>query len=187
MFVLIVGLLVFGLVEVSLLVALANAVSWEVMLLLVILSSAAGAWVVKREGTATWRRVMSGVRAGQMPTNSVLDGCLAVVGGFLLLVPGLLTDLAAVALLIPPVRSLVRQRAVDGLQRRIATQVSRARTTTVFGFGEPSTFSAYQRPGGDTSQRGPVRDDDIIDLDAEEVFLDEPIAEIDPPRDRSTG
>jgi len=183
-FVLILGLLLVGVLEIAAVVLVANLVSWEVALLALILSSAAGAWVVKREGTATWRRVVSGVRAGQMPTTSVLDGCLVVVAGVLLLVPGFVTDLAALALAIPPVRRAVRVRTVDALQRRIALQVSRARTasTTVFGFGDPAAYQAYRRPGPDGRSR--PHDDDIIDLDAEEVFIDDPIAEIDPPRDR---
>ncbi len=184
-FVVILGLLLMGVIEIAVMVAVSNALSWEVALLAIVLAGAVGAWVVKREGTATWRRVMSGVRAGQMPTSSVLDGCLVVVAGVLLLVPGFVTDVAAMTLALPPVRRLVRVRATDHFQRRIAAQVSRARTTTtVFGFGDPMSYGGFGGPGfGPGGTRRSNRDDDIIDLDAEEVFLDETIAEIEPPRE----
>lgn len=183
-FVLIIGLLLIGVLEITVMVAVSNLVSWEATLLLLILAGAVGAWVVKREGTATWRRVVEGLRAGQVPTASVLDGCLAVVAGVLLLLPGFITDVVALALAVPAVRRMVRTRTVESMQRRVAAQVSRTRTGTVFGFGTPSPFGSY---GPEPGMRGRPRgvDDDIIDLDAEEVvFLDEPIAEIEPPRDR---
>ena len=183
-FAVLIGLLLMGVVELSVIVAVSSVVHWEATLLLLILAAAVGAWVVKREGTATWRRVMSGVRAGQMPTTSVLDGCLVVVAGVLLLVPGFVTDVIALALAVPPVRKLVRNRAVDHFQKRIAAQVSRTRTTTVFGFGTPSGFAGFGN-GFDAANGRRVHDDDIIDLDAEEVYvIDEPIAEIEPPRER---
>lgn len=190
-FVAILGLLLMGVIEISVIVAVSNALSWEVALLALVIAGAVGAWVVKREGTATWRRVMSGVRAGQMPTSSVLDGCLVIVAGFLLLLPGFVTDVMALALALPPVRKLVRVRATDHFQKRIAAQVSRARTTTtVFGFGDPGAYGGFGPNGfggpgfGPTGGRGrAVHDDDVIDLDAEEVFLDESIAEIEPPRE----
>lgn len=182
MFAFVLALLLMGVVEISGMVLVSQAVSWEFTLLALILAGAVGAWVVKREGTATWRRVMGGVRAGQVPTSSVLDGCLVVVAGFLLLAPGFLTDALALALAFPPVRKMVRERVSDHFQRRIAAQVSRTRTTTVFGFGSPG-FGAYARPGDGFGGR--PHSDDIIDLDAEEVYvIDEPIAEIDPPRER---
>lgn len=183
----IVGLLLMGVVEVSVLVALSEAVSWEFTLLTLILVGALGAWVVQREGTATWRRVMSGVRAGQMPTSSVLDGLLVLLAGVLLLLPGLVSDLMALALAFPPIRSRVRDRLTDHFQRRIAARASRARTTTVFGFGSPGFgFGTGFGAGGPDVAAGRRFDDDVIDLDGEEVDLSNLRAgELPPPQDRT--
>ncbi|MFN8049926.1 MAG: FxsA family protein [Acidimicrobiales bacterium] len=180
---LIVGLLVWMFVEIAVIVAVSDAVSWLPTLLLLIVVGAAGAWVIKREGAASWRRVMDGIRAGQMPTNDLLDGFIVVVAGTLLLLPGFVSDLVALALALPPVRRVVRERMVESLQRRFTRRVGVAggRGPT-FGFGAPG-YGAYQRPGGAGFGRGPAHDDDVIDLDAEEVFVDEPVAEIDPPRE----
>jgi len=180
------GLLLLGVLEIAGMIVVSEATSWIVTLLALTLAGAAGAWVVKREGIATWQRVMSGVRAGQMPTSSLIDGLMVMVAGFLLLVPGFITDVAAVALAVPAVRTAVRTRAADHFQRRIAAQASRARTT-VFGFGTSPGFGGFGPGVGNPFGQPDGRrfDDDVIDLDGEEVDVtDDPIAELEPPRDR---
>lgn len=181
---LILGFLLLGAVELTVAIALAATTDWVFTFLALVLIGAVGAWVVKREGTATWRRVAAGVRAGQLPTSSVLDGCLVVVAGVLLLLPGFISDIAAIALTIPPIRAAVRTRVLDSMQRRIAAQVSTARTTAVFGFGTPGDFRMYGGPGAPVDRSGRGRyGDDVIDLDSEEVFADGPVAELEPPGD----
>lgn len=186
MFVVIAAIVLAGLLEVLVFVAVSDAVSWLGAFVALVLVGAAGAWLVKREGGATWRRVADGVRAGEMPTDSVLDGLVLMGAGALLLVPGFLSDLAAIALAIPPVRRAARRRAVASIERRVAAQAGRARaTTTMFGFGDPTGFgSSFGGGFGDPPGARRRHDEDVIDLDAEEVFVDEPVAELDPPRDR---
>ena len=41
------------------------------------------------QGRAALRRLREALAAGRAPTNEVLDGALVLVGGLLLLVPGL--------------------------------------------------------------------------------------------------
>lgn len=192
MLLVVLGLFALAVAEISVLVALSNATSWVVTLLVLILVGAAGAWIVKREGTSAWRRVAASVRTGEVPTTSVLDGLLLMVAGFLLLLPGLLSDLLALALAVPQVRAKVRDALTARLQRRIAARASNARAT-IFGFGAPgATFGGFSGFGtgfggadGASGRRGRF-DDDIIDLDGEEVDLtDLTPHQIEPPRDRS--
>lgn len=188
---LILGFLLFGLAEIVTMVLVANAIGWEWMLLALILSSAVGAWVVKRQGIATWQLVMDGLRVGQVPTTEVLDSFLTVVAGFLALVPGFLSDLVALALAVPPLRALVRRRTVASMERRVTARVARngSATTVMFGVGDVGDFGAYRRPvdsfeGSFGEPYSAHRDEDVIDLDAEEVIIDGPIAELEPPGER---
>lgn len=169
----ILGFLFLGLIELVVTVLVADAVGWIGALLGLILTSAIGAWMVKREGIATWRRVAEGMRTGQMPADALIDGCIIVAAGTLALLPGYVSDVVALALLVPPVRSVVRRRAAASVRRKVDLRVATIGNATMFGFG--SGPGPYRRPAS--------RDDDVIDLDAEEVFLDEPVAEIEPPRD----
>jgi UPF0716 protein FxsA len=59
----------------------------------------------------------------------VLDGALVLVGGTLLIVPGFITDVLGLLMLLPPTRSLARKAITRNLQRRLvvaATRFSRA-------------------------------------------------------------
>jgi UPF0716 protein FxsA len=72
-----------------------------------------GAWLARREGARVlqgWRRAMAD---GRLPEEGVLSGALVLAGGVLLVTPGVLTDVAGLALLLPPTRRV----AADGLRR----------------------------------------------------------------------
>lgn len=71
-----------------------------------------GVWVVKRAGVAGVRRTRAAFQRGEIPTVEVADGLLVMFAGVLLVVPGFVTDVVALVLLVPVVRSLVRRRFV---------------------------------------------------------------------------
>lgn len=85
---------------------------------LLVAVSAAGAWLVKREGLNTIRRAQAQLRDGRVPTSELVDGVLIVLAGALLVSPGFVTDLAGILLLLPPVRLALRRSARRRLARR---------------------------------------------------------------------
>ena len=85
---------------------------------LLILVSAAGAWLVKREGMGVWLRFQRQVEQGVVPGKEIADGVMILFAGALLMTPGFLTDLLAIALLLPPVRAGVRAVALRSAARR---------------------------------------------------------------------
>lgn len=86
---------------------------------LLVLSSVVGGWLMKREGLGVLRRIQGSVAAGRVPGAELVDAFLILFGGALMLAPGFLTDLTGMALLLPPVRAVVR----GVLRRRFATRV----------------------------------------------------------------
>ena len=68
-----------------------------------------GAWMVKRQGIGTLARMRSELDDGRIPTGPMTDGGLLAAAGFLLLIPGFVTDVFGLALLVPPVRRGVRR------------------------------------------------------------------------------
>ena len=93
---------------------------WETIALLLMVSFV-GAWIVKRQGAGAWRRIRDDLGVGRIPTATILDGALLLSAGVLFLVPGFLTDIAAVLLLLPPTRALVRGRV--GRRVRVSASV----------------------------------------------------------------
>jgi UPF0716 protein FxsA len=140
--------LIVPLVELGLLMFLADSTDWKVALLLVVATGLAGAWLVKHQGWRALGRIRSEIQAGQLPGDALVDGLLVLVAGILLLTPGILTDLAALGLLLPFSRRLVKTRLVAWFK-------SRWTLTTSLGAGQggshaftptdPLTFDAPSR------------------------------------------
>jgi UPF0716 protein FxsA len=94
---------------------------------LLILVSAVGAWLVKREGLGVLRRAQQRMQQGSVPGREMVDGVLILFAGALLLTPGFLTDILGVLLLLPPVRAALRASTVAWLGRRAGVGVMRYR------------------------------------------------------------
>jgi len=99
------------LIELSLLVRVAHAASWETTIFLVVATGVIGASLARRQGLNTWLKVQSDLARGEIPTAEIVDGVLIFIAGLVLLTPGFITDGIGFALLIPPVRRFVRRKA----------------------------------------------------------------------------
>ena len=110
--------LLYLVVEIVALVALASwiGVGWTVLVLLA--GSVLGLWLARREGLRAVRAMTEAARDHRVAHVELTDGLLVAMGGLLLLVPGLVTDVAGLLLLLPPTRSLVRRRMVREAERR---------------------------------------------------------------------
>ncbi len=114
-------------VEIVLLVWVANRTSGLFVLAVVIGTGILGAWLARRQGLQTLRRISSELDQGRMPAESLVDGLLVLVAGVLLIIPGFLTDIAAIALLFPPSRRVLKRL----LGRRFQVRVVSARETDI--------------------------------------------------------
>lgn len=124
-------------VELFVIVEVAGAIGIALTVLLLIVSWPLGAWALRREGRAAWRRLSAAVAAGRAPGREVLDGALVLIGGLLLVVPGFISDVLGLLMLLPPTRSLLRARLARHAQHRLVLGATR--------FGPRS-----QPPGGDS-------------------------------------
>jgi UPF0716 protein FxsA len=111
--------LVVPIVELYVIIQVAHAIGVLDTLGLLVLDSIVGGWLMKREGLGVLRRLQSKLQAGDLPSTELVDGFLILFGGALMLAPGFLTDLLGMALLLPPVRAVVRRI----LARRFKTVV----------------------------------------------------------------
>jgi len=102
------------LVELYLLVLMGSRVGPVPTIGLVVVTGVLGASLARRQGFEVWRRIQSELNAGKMPGAELIDGLLVLIGGIVLLTPGLLTDLCGFALMVPSIRAFVRTR----LQRK---------------------------------------------------------------------
>jgi UPF0716 protein FxsA len=108
--------LVVPLVELAVIIQVGQWLGVADTIALLILMSAAGAWLAKREGMAVLRRIQQQLERQRMPGAELLDAGLILLAGALLLTPGFLSDVLGLFLLLPPVRVAVRR----GLRRYLA-------------------------------------------------------------------
>lgn len=105
---LLVLLIVAPLVELYVIIQVARVVGGFETIALLILMSAVGAWLLKRQGLSVIRRVSTAVEEGRAPGKEMVDGLLILVAGALMLAPGFVGDVIGYLLLFPPTRALVR-------------------------------------------------------------------------------
>ncbi|MDO5286251.1 MAG: FxsA family protein [Actinomycetia bacterium] len=104
-------LLVFAAVpilEISLIVQAGRLLGVLPTLGMLLLTSALGAWLARREGRRAWTALSTAFTSGKMPTGELADAALVLTGGIMLLFPGFLTDLLGLVFLVPATRPLTR-------------------------------------------------------------------------------
>jgi UPF0716 protein FxsA len=97
---------------------------WPLTIALLAADSLLGAWLLRSQGRAVWRRFNDAIRAGRVPHSEVIDGVLIIFGGAFLITPGFITDVIGLILLAPPTRSLVRRIARRSIEARLFVGVA---------------------------------------------------------------
>ena len=102
------ALVLVPLIEIYFLVQVGQEIGTPATILLLVAISVVGAWLVKREGRATWNRLRAAMARGEIPTKEAVDGAMILFGGALMLTPGFLTDILGLLLILPPTRASLK-------------------------------------------------------------------------------
>jgi len=86
---------------------------------LIILTGIVGASMAKREGLSVVRQIEEEARNGVPPGDRLAEGLLVLVGGILLLTPGVLTDLSGLLMIFPLSRRPLARWAKAWLAARV--------------------------------------------------------------------
>jgi UPF0716 protein FxsA len=124
---------------------------------LVVATALTGALIISRQSLSVLRRTLEAVAAGEPPVAPVLDGLFLMVAGALLLTPGLVTDVAALLLLVPPIRRAIAGAVVHWLLRRANLHIE------IHGAGPDGRRGARRRPPG--MGEGPVIEGEFERMD----------------------
>lgn len=151
-----VALAVYLAVEITVLVLVGQAIGFWGLLGVLVLSAVVGAWAIKREGRRSMTALVGAARSGRPAEAEVADGMYLALAGVLLVTPGLLSTLAALVLLVPPVRRALARRAADRAVR--AGSARRGPAVTVVSGGGPVPPAE-----GPASFRGTVVEGHVLD------------------------
>src|SRR5947209_10976132 len=119
-------LILWPVAEVYVAVKVAEAIGVLYTVLLLIATWPLGSWVVRSQGRLVWRRLTASAAEGRVPAREVLDGAIVLVGGALLIVPGFITDVFGLVLLLPGFRSLPRRALARNIRNRFIVRTVRA-------------------------------------------------------------
>ena len=144
------ALVLLPVIEIAVLVMVGRAIGLWWTLGLIILVAVAGTWLARRESGRTYRELQQALSSGRMPADQVTDAILLTVGGFLLLLPGFVSDVLALVLILPFTRPLARRL----LQAVVASRA----LATVGGTPTGGPGRARRAPGS-----GTVIDGEIVD------------------------
>ena len=133
-------------IELYVIIQVGQELGAVVTILLLLGTSVLGAALLRREGSRAYRHFVEATEAGRIPTREVADGLLVLLGGLLLLVPGFVSDVLGLLLLLPPTRALLRRPTTGLVARRLLGPAGA-------GFGP--AFARRRRAGRP--------DDDVID------------------------
>jgi len=96
------------LLEIAILVKIGTFIGFWPTMLIVIVTGILGATLARIEGFIVLNKIRNELRLGKIPAEELIDGLLILVGGIVLLTPGLLTDLLGFLILIPWSRNIFK-------------------------------------------------------------------------------
>lgn len=166
-------LVVYPITEIILAVWVASLIGWGPTIALLAVGFAVGILIMRWAGMSAAASLRSAARTGALPGGDVGAHALTFLGGLLIMVPGFLTDLIGLLLVLPPTRSLVRRTVGRALGRRVraagftvieTTQADGTRVSRMYE-GDVVQGEVVQRhdepPGGTASPEGSSPGQDV--------------------------
>jgi UPF0716 protein FxsA len=101
-------LIIIPALEIGLLVLSGQAIGLVPTVLLIITTGLLGAYLAKKQGIETIRKVQRDMQYGKLPGDAIMDGLCILVGGVVLLTPGFITDAIGFLLLLPVTRRMFK-------------------------------------------------------------------------------
>lgn len=113
-----VAFLLYVIAEVAAIWAVGSAVGVLGTLGLLLAGAFIGSWLARREGGKAMRAFMDTARAGRPAEKELTDGMLVALGGVLILVPGFVSDVLGLLLMLRPTRAVARRYWLRRMEKR---------------------------------------------------------------------
>jgi UPF0716 protein FxsA len=123
------ALIIVPIIEIAALIGVGQVIGLGWTLVLMLATSVLGGWLLRRQGGRAWRAFRADVNAGRPPGPAATDGLVILIGGIFMLVPGFVSDVIGLVLLLPPTRLLLRGLVAH----QVAARLSPHAATSLFG------------------------------------------------------
>jgi len=140
----------FPLIEIAVLIKVGDAIGFWPTMLLLIAAAILGSIVIREQGLSVVGRAFDAMREGRIPLEPMLDSYVVILAGLLLIIPGFISDLIGLLLLIPPLRRWCIRRVVGDVYDHplVAGEDRRVRTR-----GPKVIDATYERHDPDPDDR----------------------------------
>jgi UPF0716 protein FxsA len=140
--------------ELFLLIKIGETIGAMETVLIILFTGTVGAALAKREGLGVLQKLQQDAQEGIPPATRLVEGLLVLIGGVLLITPGVLTDISGFLLIIPVSRRLIAAQVKDQVAARVKVMPG-------VGFGAPGYGPGMGQSTVDPSgqRRGPKRED----------------------------
>ena len=105
--------------EMAILIEVGKRIGTLPTIAIIVITGIIGASLARSQGIRIYRNIRQSLYGGELPHNHLIEGLLILVGGALLITPGILTDIAGFALVLPWTRKLVRESLKKYFRKRI--------------------------------------------------------------------
>ena len=102
-------------VELTLFIEVGANIGAGAVILLTILTAVVGVWLARLQGFIVMHQMRQAMAEGREPVAELAHGFFLLIAGIFLFIPGFLTDALGTLLLIPPIRSLLARRGLQGI------------------------------------------------------------------------
>ncbi|WP_018248232.1 FxsA family protein [Orenia marismortui] len=148
-------------IELSLLIRIGSYMGLLPTLFLVAVTGVIGVSLAREQGFLVVSKIRKSLDSGKLPADSLIEGLLILIGGVMLLTPGLLTDISGFLLIIPLSRRIVRGLVKNKFKNHIHYHQS-----SVYSKKERDNYSGTNNYS-DEDEWGNLSDS--IDVDYEEI------------------
>ena len=134
---------------------LGSAIGLLPTLVIIIGTGMLGAYLAKKEGLKSWSRIKAALARGQNPSSEMINGLCILLAGIALCIPGFISDICGIILLIP----FVRKHLVPAIARHWSPLSIISMHTQNGNDDEP------EEQDGPTPFRHTSDDSDVIDVE----------------------
>lgn len=104
--------------EISLIIVIGSNVGALGVIMLMGGISILGIWLIRLQGLNTLINIQKKISTGELPTKHITSSVIFIICGLLFIIPGFLSDILAILLLIPFTRKIVQNLVLDLLFRK---------------------------------------------------------------------
>jgi UPF0716 protein FxsA len=110
-------------IELALLIEIGKYIGTTLTIIIIVTTGLAGAVLAKSQGAHVLRQLQFSIQNIQSPADPIIEGVLVLIGGLLLLTPGMLTDAIGFFVLFPFSRQFFRNIFKETILRRMNQKI----------------------------------------------------------------